>query len=422
MRRFLDFWRDQRGNTAIIFGLAVIPLIGLGGGAMDFAARARVKGELQAASDTAALAAARLVQNAEITRDSNWDENWEDLRARAEATARKLLAAGIKGTRGTPDFDIDITEAGVTIAAHYDMRTSFLQVIGMNTLPAKSLSTVKLPDPILVEIALVLDYSGSMNSNDKYIRMTAAAQDFITRVADDRGDRTKIGVVPFSEYVHATVPGGMLLGTPASEANILTTTCLLNREYPYSATDQTPATSIPGSRWAYVDISDARCQAYANGNLAVRDLTSDFTSVKEALSAMRPTGLTNIALASEMGFHMLAPNRPFEAAREFTDPDTRKIMVLLTDGMQTVPAEGPSGNISTLDADETTAEVCANAKAEGISIYTIAYDIHDQRIRDLLTGCATDPADYFEPSGVAGIDDVFDEIFAQIAESAWLSE
>jgi hypothetical protein len=137
---------------------------------------------------------------------------------------------------------------------------------------------------------------------------------------------------------------------------------------------------------------------------------------------MRPTGLTNIALASEMGFHMLAPNRPFEAAREFTDTDTRKIMVLLTDGMQTVPAEGPSGNISTLDADETTAEVCANAKAEGISIYTIAYDIHDQRIRDLLTACATDPADYFEPSGVAGIGAVFDEIFAQIAESAWLSE
>jgi len=61
-------------------------------------------------------------------------------------------------------------------------------------------------------------------------------------------------------------------------------------------------------------------------------------------------------------------------------------------------------------------------KAEGVTIYTIAYDIHDARIRDLLRGCATDPADYFEPSGVAGIGAVFDEIFAQIAESAWLSE
>ena len=27
MRRLLNFWRDQRGNTAIIFGLAVIPLV-----------------------------------------------------------------------------------------------------------------------------------------------------------------------------------------------------------------------------------------------------------------------------------------------------------------------------------------------------------------------------------------------------------
>jgi hypothetical protein len=389
---------------------------------LDFAARARVKGELQAASDTAALAAARMVQNAQMSRDSNWDENWEALRAKAETTARNLLAAGIKGTKGTPDFDIDITEEGVTIAARYDMRTSFLQVIGMDTLPARSLATVKLPDPILVEIALVLDYSGSMNTNDKYVRMTAAAQDFITRVAGDRGDRTRIGVVPFSEYVHATVPGGMLRGTPAGEANTPITTCLLNREHPYSTTDQTPVTSIAGSRWPYVDISDPKCQAYANGNLAVRDLTDDFNSVKEALSDMRPTGLTNIALASEMGYHLLAPNRPFETAREFTDTDVRKIMVLLTDGMQTVPAEGPSGNISILDADETTAEVCASAKGEGITMYTIAYDIHDQRIRDLLTGCASAPEDYFEPSGVAGIDAVFDQIFAQITESAWLSE
>jgi Mg-chelatase subunit ChlD len=422
VRRFLDFWRDQRGNTAMIFGLAVIPLLALGGGAVDFASRARVRGELQSAADTAALAAARMVQTAQMTRDGDWEENWDKLKERAERTARNLLAAGIKGAKGTPDFDIDISEEGVTIAAHYEMKTSFLGVIGMNTLPAESLSSVKLPDPILVEIALVLDYSGSMNDNDKYVRMTAAAQDFITKVGSDRGDRTKVGIVPFSEYVLATVPGGMLRGTPAPDANTPMTACLLNRGYPYSAGDTTPVTTIAESRWAYVALSEPKCQGYDDGNLAVRDLTNDFSSVKDALSDMRPTGLTNISLASEMGFHMLAPNRPFETAQEFTDPDLRKIMILLTDGMQTVPAEGPSGNVSTLDADETTAEVCANAKAEDIIIFTIAYDISTQRIRDLLRGCASGDGGYFEPAGVSGIDDVFDEIFSRISESAWLSE
>lgn len=421
MQRLRNFWRNERGNTAIIFGLAVIPLLALGGGAVDFAQRARVRGELQSASDTAALAAARLVQTEQMQRDSNWETNWEAIRRRAEATARNLLAAAVKGATA-PTFNIDISEEGVTIAAQYDMKTSFLGVIGMNTLPAQTLATVKLPDPILVEIALVLDYSGSMNDDDKYIRMTAAAQDFIAKISAARADRTKIGIVPFSEYVHATVPGGMIRGTPAGDANTPMTTCLLNRDYPYAATDSTPVTTIAGSRWPQVDLSDPKCQAYSNGNLAVRDLSSDFSDVSDALSDMRPTGLTNISLASEMGFHMLAPSRPFETARDFSDTALRKIMILLTDGMQTVPAQGPSGNTSTLDADETTAEVCTNAKAEGIVLFTIAYDIHEQRIRDLLSGCASGPTAYFEPSGVSGIDEVFEEIYSQISESAWISK
>ena len=85
MRRFLDFWRDQRGNTAMIFGLAVIPVLALGGGAVDFAQRARIKGEIQAAADTASLAAARIVQTGQLTRDGDWSENWEE----REAEGRK---------------------------------------------------------------------------------------------------------------------------------------------------------------------------------------------------------------------------------------------------------------------------------------------------------------------------------------------
>ena len=408
----------------MIFGLAVIPLLALGGGAVDFAQRARIKGEIQAATDTASLAAARIVQTGQLSREGDWSESWEEVKAKADRTARNLLAAAIRnlGTEGTPEFDIEITEESVTIEARYEMKTSFLPVIGMSTLPVNTLASVNLPDPILVEIALVLDYSGSMNDNNKYSRMTAAAQEFIEKVANDRGDRTKIGIVPFSEYVLATVPGGMIRGTPVGDANTPMTTCMLNRDYPYSTEDSTPTTATPGSRWANVDVADAKCQAYVNGNLAVRDLTNEFDALKNALSDMRPTGLTNIALASEMGFHLLAPNRPFETARDFSDTNNKKIMILLTDGMQTVPATGPNGGPSTLDADDTTAEVCTNAKAEGIRIFTIAYDISEERIRTLLSGCATSASTYFEPSGVSGIAGVFDDIFSMITESAWLSK
>ncbi len=39
----------------------------------------------------------------------------------------------------------------------------------------------------------------------------------------------------------------------------------------------------------------------------------------------------------------------------------------------------------------------------------------------LLSGCASSQTSYYEPTGVSGIGDVFEDIYEQIAESAWIS-
>jgi hypothetical protein len=135
---------------------------------------------------------------------------------------------------------------------------------------------------------------------------------------------------------------------------------------------------------------------------------------------MQPLGLTNIALAMEMGWQVLTPDTPFDNARDFSDPNVEKILILLTDGKQTVDASGPSGGVSTGDADETTAELCENAKAEGIRIFSIAYDVDDADVEALLLGCASGGTSYFDAS-VTEVSSVFEEIYSQIAESVWLS-
>ncbi len=420
MRRLLNFWRDQRGNTAIIFGLAVIPLLALGGGAVDFAQRARIRGELQGAADTAALSAARYIQNGQMARNPDIDA----LKAEATARATKFLLAAIKvlGSGGTPDFDINLTDQDVVITAHYDMKTSFLGVIGMNTLPATALSQVHLPDPVLVEVAMVLDFSGSMVTNDKYIRMRSAAVEFINKVQQDRADRTKIGIVPFSKYVYASAPGAMIRGTNSGQATQMMSACLMNRDYPYSTTDDTPSSSIDASRWPQFDPADPDCQAYAAQHLVVHDLTDDFSGLVTALNSMQPKNLTNVSLATEMGFQLLSPNKPFETARDFSDTNLRKIMILLTDGMQTVPAQGPDGTTSIAAANQTTTELCSNIKATGVRLFTIAYDVDDPAVYGMLSGCASSPADYHEVHDASGIGSVFEDIYAAINESAWLSK
>lgn len=450
MRRLLDFWFDQRGNTAMIFGLALVPLIALGGGAVDFAQRARVKSTLQSASDTAALAAARLIQNGFLKRDSDWDdEDWNALRAQAEDIAAKIVAASLANLGGaaTPDIDIQVTEADVSVSARFDTKTAFLGVIGMNTLPAATYAKVNVPDPILVEISLALDYSLSMNQNSKYQRMTTAARDFIAKIDAERGDRTKVGIVPFSEFVYAEVSdadvrlpevqgsgawdGGTTSdgdvdwtgGTDPADPEVVvgsSAKCLLNRDYPYSITNGTPS-GLVASRWRQADPDTPRCQAYKNGGLQARDLTGDFAGLSNALANMRPVGWTNIALATEMGWHMLSSNEPFETARDSSDPYVRKILVVLTDGVQTISATGPGGVSSIEEANRTTAELCENVKADAIAVYTIAYDVDDTSVYDLLSNCASSPSAYFELHDSSGIGAVFEEIYAQIVESAWLS-
>ncbi len=441
MRRLFGFLRDQRGNTAIIFGLAIVPLIALGGGAVDFAQRAKIHGEMQSASDTAALAAARLVQEGLLKRQ----DDWETLKAQAVTLAQNFVTASLTNLseENPPTIDIQVSQESITIAAHYDMKTAFLGVIGTNTLPAATLAEVAVPDPILVEIALVLDYSLSMHQNSKYQRMTTAARDFIAKVEKNRGDRTKIGIIPFSEFVYADMSdsyvrapdtggghvwdGGstydgssMWGGGGTAPAGVVSAKCLVNRDYPYAATNETP-TGAMASKWRQADPDSARCKAYEDGGLKARDLTDDFTGLSNALAGMQPVGWTNISLAAEMGWHMLSPNEPFTTARPSTDPYLRKIMILLTDGVQTIEAMGPTGETSIDGANRTTGEVCENTKADNISLYTIAYDVDDTSVYDLMSACASGPESYFEVHDSSGIGAVFNAIFDQIAESAWLS-
>ena len=57
LRRFL---KDRRGNVAPMFALAVLPIIGLTGAAIDYSRANSIKISLQAALDSTSLAMAKL--------------------------------------------------------------------------------------------------------------------------------------------------------------------------------------------------------------------------------------------------------------------------------------------------------------------------------------------------------------------------
>src|SRR5258708_24278020 len=57
MRRlFSRFWSNRRGNVAIIFGLAIVPVMGAIGAAVDYSVANASRSAMQAALDNTALA------------------------------------------------------------------------------------------------------------------------------------------------------------------------------------------------------------------------------------------------------------------------------------------------------------------------------------------------------------------------------
>ena len=99
---------------------------------------------------------------------------------------------------------------------------------------------------------------------------------------------------------------------------------------------------------------------------------------------MRPYAWTHIALGAEFGYHLLSPNEPFSQGAAYGDRKVQKVMVLLTDGQQTEPAFGPGGR--TVSQGENNLEtICDNAKANGITIMTLAFDLDQDHDLDLFT-------------------------------------
>src|SRR6516164_7423352 len=57
VRLFDRFRRDRRGNMAVMFAIACVPLIAAVGAAIDYTEATRIKSKLQSAADAAAVAA-----------------------------------------------------------------------------------------------------------------------------------------------------------------------------------------------------------------------------------------------------------------------------------------------------------------------------------------------------------------------------
>ncbi len=191
-----EFFRDSRGNIAMMFGLAMVPICIAAGAGVDYTRSEVVRQQMADALDTATLAVGS-------TTGLN--------QSSAQALAQKYFTANYNGdmTNGVPVITItNFTATGsVTATATYTLPTTLLKVIGRNSVAISTSSTVVWGQSKLW-VSLVLDNSGSMAQGDstgsKMDALQNASHQLLTILQDaatNAGD-VKVSIVPFDRYVN----------------------------------------------------------------------------------------------------------------------------------------------------------------------------------------------------------------------------
>lgn len=143
------FLRSRRGAVAPFVAVAIIPLVGALGLATDTARGYIVRAKLGEALDAAALAGGRNIfssnRDADINMyfDANFPEGW--------------MRANIDG----PFIDVNTDKTVLTLTATATIPTTFMRVLGFNTMTIAAASEVTRQVDML-DLVLSIDMSGSM--------------------------------------------------------------------------------------------------------------------------------------------------------------------------------------------------------------------------------------------------------------------
>lgn len=203
---------------------------------------------------------------------------------------------------------------------------------------------------------------------------------------------------------------------------------------PYKA-DGTPnpakAWTSPSTRGQGGAGPNANCNARP-----ITPLTTDFTKVRNEVNALAAAGNTNIMEGVAWGMRVLSPQPPFTEGRDPMATGVEKIMIVLTDGSNVMGnvnnvfgsiysslgylVDGRLGISSGSGAQTNTAmnaktlAACTNAKAAGMTVYTIRLEEPDVTTGMMLKECATSEAHFFDAPSRSDLDAVFKTISDRI--------
>lgn len=394
--------RNERGAAAILFGIMIVPAIGIIGLGIDGYRALSAATLAQNAIDAAALATAKAMSEQDLHED--------DLArlARDFVAANTAGAPSAAGTFSNLRLNADRTAGAVTLSIDAEIETSFTRILGRDHIRLSRTATA-VHSASEIELAMVLDVTGSM-SGRKIRDLKNAAGDLVDILLPDKGGagRTRLALAPYAAAVNAGPYAGRVSDGASADG------CLVERRGALAASDAAPG---PGA-WlsAYPDPDLPRNSRYSCLANAVEPLSDDGARLRRAIARLRAEGWTAGHLGTAWGWYLLSPEWaavwPADSApRPYGARHLIKAVVLMSDGeFNTSYANGPVNRTS----DSQARALCRQMKDRDVVVFAVGFELREATAIATLEDCASGPSHLYLAENGAALRQAFRDIAVKL--------
>jgi Flp pilus assembly protein TadG len=472
-RRFLG---ANNGNIGVIFIFAAIPVIGFVGAAIDYSRTNSARSSVQSALDSTALMLSKDLSSGTITADQVSGKAQLYFNALYTNPDGKLVPpstppnAPAISSIYTPNNGNLGNTIQLTVTAQ--VTTDFMKVL------SSSLSTVNFTvssttawGNVKMRVALALDNTGSMADDGKITALRTAVAgnggliDQLSALVKNDGD-VYISVVPFAKDVNigasnynqtwidwtdwnaangtcsrssyttqSTCVNAGKTWTPANHNKW--TGCVTDRTQNYDTLNTAPVATITDTFFPaeeYYENGQYYCKPGNSPPLQqIAPLTYDWSSLKTIVNAMQPTGGTNQPIGLAWAWQSLSLTGPLTVPPEDPNYTYNRVIIILSDGLNTEDRWPSYGNGSTQFGGQIDARqqvLCTNLRnakdANGrymYTVYTIQVDTSSppDPTSTILQSCASsngqpDPSKFFKLTSSGQIATTFTTIGTALSQ------
>ncbi|SNS91433.1 Flp pilus assembly protein TadG [Tardiphaga sp. OK246] len=419
------FARHDGGNIAMTFAVALVPLLGFVGAAVDYSRTNAARSAMQVALDSAALMVSKDLS-------ANPTMSAADVTSKATAYFNALYTNTNAGQITVTASYTTNTKDGSTVTVNGTgaVATDFMKMVGFPQMGISSGSTTTWGSTRM-RVAMALDVTGSMKDDGKMKAMQDAAKSLIdTLSANSRmTEDLYISIIPFAQMVNVgasnknatwlkwddwdTANGnwvsknGNWSWQPASHNGW--NGCVTDRDQPYDTTNEAPTGTAryPANQYN-------ACPAAILGMTTAYG-ASNVKTLKDKIDALSPNGGTNQPIGMAWAWRTLQiGSDPFPAPVKDTNYKYTDAIILLSDGMNTIDRWYGNGSSYSPDVDDRQKLLCANIKApvngkQQTVIYTIQVNTDGDPESAVLKYCA-DSGSFYPTSTASGIASAFTAI------------